>query len=312
MFPMICSGPSPKIDKLDHGDPRVRERLFAFLRPHEAECLLITGNLKNRFPGTHLYAAGRRGEWLGVGGYYEEPQAVVLGAAGDETARALAAELARRHPDLQSLCAPAGPADAACRVLAGMGWTCVGDPRYLLMELDELPPPQRFEDRVRPIRLGDHLRVVKLLRWIHDRPQEAPVTERELRAVQMNPLCLVLDDGSGAVATAQTNGMGIEAFQVLGVATDPERRNRGYARAVCASLVRAMWSRGARRAVLFMKRDNSAALECYRNLGFQVQGEYRVARLVRGEADGSVRAMNPNYSPRERMNRGACSNRKGE
>lgn len=275
-----------RIDKLDHGDPRVRERLFAFLRPHEAECLFITGNLKSRFPGTHLYAAGRGVQWLGVGGYYEEPRAVVLGAAGDETARALAAELARRHPDLQSLCAPAGPADAACRVLAGMGWTCAGDPRCVLMGLDEVPPPQRFEDRVRPVRLGDHIRVVKLLRQIHDRPREAPVTERELRAVLMNPLCLVLDDGSGAVATAQTNGMGIDAFQVLGVATDPECRNRGYARAVCASLVRAMWDRGARRAVLFTKRDNPAALKCYRNLGFHVLGEYWVARLVRGEGGG--------------------------
>ena len=279
---MICSGPSPKIDKLDHGDPRVRERLFAFLRPHEAECLLITGNLKNRFPGTHLYAAGRRGEWLGVGGYYEEPQAVVLGAAGDETARALAAELARRHPDLQSLCAPAGPADAACRVLAGMGWTCVGDPRYLLMELDELPPPQRFEDRVRPIRLGDHLRVVKLLRWIHDRPQEAPVTERELRAVQMNPSAWCWTTAPEPSPPPRPTAWD-RSLPGPGVATDPERRNRGYARAVCASLVRAMWSRGARRAVLFMKRDNSAALECYRNLGFQVQGEYRVARLVRAK-----------------------------
>ena len=292
---MVCSGPSPKIDKLDHGDPRVRERLFAFLRPHEAECLLITGNLKNRFPGTHLYAAGRRGEWLGVGGYYEEPQAVVLGAADDETARALAAELARRHPDLQSLCAPAGPADAACRVLAGMGWTCVGDPRYLLMELDELPPPQRFEDRVRPIRLGDHLRVVKLLRWIHDRPQEAPVTERELRAVQMNPLCLVLDDGSGAVATAQPTAWGSTPSRSWG--SPP---TRSAATGDILGRFAPPWSgrcgTGAHGGGPVYESDNSAAFECYGNLGLQVQGENRVARLY-GGPDGSVRAMNPTILP---------------
>ena len=74
--------------------------------------------------------------------------------------------------------------------------------------------------------------------------------------------------------------MGIEAFQVLG--SPPTGRRNRYARAVAPP-----WSgdgsRGARRAVLFMKRDNSAALERYRNPGFQVQGEYRVARLVRAK-----------------------------
>jgi GNAT superfamily N-acetyltransferase len=271
-----------RIEKLDHGEEKVRRRLLAFLRPHEAECLFLTGNLKNRFPGTHLYAAREAGEWLGVGGYYEEPRAVVLGAAEDAAARELASELAGRHPDLQSLCAPAGPAAAACRVLAGMGWHHAEDPRCLLMELDSPPPPQEFEGLVRPIRLGDHIPVVKLLRQIHNRPPGAPVTEHELRALMMNPLCLVLDAGSGPVATAQTNGMGIAAFQILGVATDPAHRNRGYARAVCASLIRAMWSRGARRAVLFTGRDNPAALGCYRRIGFRTVGEYWVARLVRG------------------------------
>jgi len=127
---------------------------------------------------------------------------------------------------------------------------------------------------------ADHKAVALLLRSLNNQPPDLPVTEEELRKVSMNPSCHVLAVGGEVVATAQTNGLGISAFQILGVATHAEHRNRGYARAVCASLIRVMWNAGARQSVLFTGFDNAAALACYEKLGFQAKGEYWVARLA--------------------------------
>ncbi len=65
------------IEKVDHEDEAMRERLLDFLAPHEVRCLFITGNLKNDFPGSHIYVAARGDEWVGAAGYYETPRSVV-------------------------------------------------------------------------------------------------------------------------------------------------------------------------------------------------------------------------------------------
>jgi RimJ/RimL family protein N-acetyltransferase len=63
-----------------------------------------------------------------------------------------------------------------------------------------------------------------------------------------------------------------EIAQVGGVWTPPERRGRGYARAVVAASLLDARAEGVRRAVLFT--ENPAARRAYEALGFQRVGEY--------------------------------------
>jgi ribosomal protein S18 acetylase RimI-like enzyme len=271
-----------QVEKLDHEDAAVRERLLGFLAPHEAAALFITGNLRGGFPGSHLYAVARGGEWAGFAGYYAGPRSVAAFALDAEATRALASHVAERHPAIDYFNAVASVAEPGCEELRGLGYELANDPHQILMQLEAAPAPQPHEELARPIAPADHEAVARLLRYLEDRPQEPPVTGDELAKVRTNPTRHVLVADGRIASTACTNGIGISAFQILGVATDPQHRNRGYARAVCASLIRAMRAQGARQTVLFTGRGNAAAQRCYAGLGFRRTGEFWVARLRRG------------------------------
>ena len=271
-----------RIEKLDHQAAAVRERLLDFLAPHEAASLFITGNLRRDFPGSHLYAAARGAEWAGVAGYYAGPRSVAAFALDAEATRALARHVAEQHPAIDYFNAVASVAEPGCEALRPLGYEVANDPRQVLMQLDAAPAPQPHEEKARPIAPADHQAVARLLRYLENRSQEPPVTAEELVKVGTNPTRHVLVADGRIASTASTNGIGISAFQILGVATEPEHRRRGYARAVCASLIRAMRGQGARQTVLFTGRGNAAAQRCYQGLGFRPTGEFWVAKLSRG------------------------------
>jgi ribosomal protein S18 acetylase RimI-like enzyme len=270
-----------QVEKVDHEDIDMRKRIFDFLAPHETYCLFITGNLKNCFPDSHIYIASRGKDWVGVAGFYGLPNSIVLFSFNPEAARALTLHVAELHPGLACLCAISPLAEPACDELRRMKYELTEDPRCVFMQLDEQPPPQPFQELVRPMAPADHESVARLHRYLQEKPQDSPITEDELRMVRMNPSCRVLAMNGEVVSTATTNGLGISAFQIIGVATSLEHRNKGYARAVCASLIRVMWDEGARQSILFTGVDNLAAQACYKKLGFRTNGEYWVARLKR-------------------------------
>jgi RimJ/RimL family protein N-acetyltransferase len=279
-------------EKVDHETEAVRERLFEFLAPHEVRCLFVTGNLKNNFPGSHIYVAARADEWVGAAGYYETPRSVVPFADDPATARALVRRVAEEHPEIECVNGMADTVRPACEELGGLGYDVKGDPRQVFMRLDmqsdmqsdmqpdDAPPPQPHEDLARLMAPGDHEAVARLMRCLRGTPPGPPVTDEELRKVRMNPCRHVVVAGGEVVSVASTNGMGVAAFQIIGVATAEPHRGNGYAGAACASLIRAMRAEGARAAVIFTRVANQPALRCYEKLGFRETGEYWVANMT--------------------------------
>jgi predicted GNAT family acetyltransferase len=127
----------------------------------------------------------------------------------------------------------------------------------------------------------DRRTIAGLMRYLRGGTPHAPVTDEEARRIGLNPLRYVLVADGQVVSTAATNGVGISAFQILGVATHAEHRGKGYAAAVCAALIRAMRKEGARQTIIFTGRGNAPALRCYGKLGFRPTGEYWVAKVAR-------------------------------
>jgi predicted GNAT family acetyltransferase len=84
----------------------------------------------------------------------------------------------------------------------------------------------------------------------------------------------MLVDGSDIVAYAAFNAALPEIVQLGGVWTPPERRGRGYGRAVVAGALLAARDGGAQRAVLFTGDDNVAAKRAYAALGFRRVGDW--------------------------------------
>jgi ribosomal protein S18 acetylase RimI-like enzyme len=268
-----------EIRKIDHEDRQVKARVFDFLAPCETHALFILGNLNEGFPGSHLYVAERGGQWLGIAAYYERPKALIPFSHDAEVVRKLTRHVAERHAPIEYMNGISYAAEPAYEELLAMGFQPDSNPHMIFMELDGVPPRQPHEDLARPVTEGDLETVVRLLRLLRKTmPHDAPVTEGELARIRGTMRYALVVKGC-AVATAATNGIGISAFQILGVATHVDHRCKGYARAVCAALTRRMMGQGATKAVLFTDVDNVAAQACYDGLGFRVTGKYYVARL---------------------------------
>lgn len=268
-----------EVRSIDPADVSIQKDICEFLAPYETYCLFVIGNMKRNFPGSHLYLAMRGNQWVGVAGYYEEFHSVMPFALDPEAARALIRHVAQQHKDIRALGAKGTVAAPAYEELNRIGYSLVSDPQCAFMELDVLPPKQKLEPLARLMAPGDYPAIARLFRYLHGESQDAPLTEEELRLAAINPFCYVLETGGEIVSTASTNGLGITAFQILGVSTHPAHRNHGCARAVCAALIRAMWDAGASRCILFTEIHNAAAQACYRSLGFETKTEYWLARL---------------------------------
>lgn len=279
------------IRKLDHQRESVRRAVFEWLMPHEVHALFILGNLAARFAGSHLYVAQRDDQWVGVAGYYQSPRSLIPFSTDPQVSRALTAHVAAIHQPINWLNGPAYAARSAVDELLDRGFALINDPRQVFMErampdASSLPPRQAQEDMVRPMREADVPQVARLARALRGNEDASPPTQEELARARLNTLRMLADVDGRVVSMASTNGKAIKAFQILAVATHPAYRRRGYARAVCAALMRRMEHDGARHCVLFTNVHNQAAQRCYERLGFRVTGDFIVAQLTPPDAAG--------------------------
>lgn len=265
------------IEKIDHTDPAVKERLRTYLAPYESHALFLLGNLRGDLPAT-LYAASEGGQWAGICGYYDSFKSIIPFSLDRQAVRELVAHVAAAHGEILWCNGIDYIAEPALEVLSGLGYELDNDPHQVFLELDGLPPPQPGEELCRLIRAEDAERTVRVLRALKGGNIGDPVTSKEKRQLLTNPDRWVLVQ-DGQVASTAASGLGIAACQIIGVATHPNYRQRGYARAVCACLIRAMTQRGAQRTVLFTDTGNAAAKRCYGSLGFQITGKYYVAKF---------------------------------
>jgi ribosomal protein S18 acetylase RimI-like enzyme len=268
-----------QIEKLKHEDRDIRARLIDYLAPNESYALFLLGNLRSSFPGSHLYAAVEDGRWSGIAGYYESYTSVALFAESEEASRALTRHTAMIHPTIRYLSGAELSARPACDELILLGYQMHADPQLAFMELEGQPPYQRGEELCRSFREEDIARIAWMLRYRHGQPLDAQATEVDLDNIRKTYLCHVLTHNEQVVSVASTNGMGLCTFQILGVATEESFRRQGFASAVCASLIREMAGRGARRCVLFTEKNNIPAQRCYLRMGFQMAGYFYLARL---------------------------------
>lgn len=276
---MIC-----QIEKLDHENSAIRKKIFEFLAEYEPHALFILGNLTMKFPHSYLYAAAKDGRWLGIAGYYDFVKSFIPFSTDAEVTRALTRYVAAVHTKIEYVNGIDYAARPAYEELLRKGYHPGNTPNQVFMEMTGLPPLLQQETCARPIREEDGAEIAHLHRCLRGTWDEArPTTAEEVRLAGMNPLCTAVEADGRIVATASSNGLGIRCYQILGVATHPAFRRRGYARAAVAALMRIMAGHGGSHAVLFTDRENTAAQQCYLGMGFKITGKYYVAKLTGGE-----------------------------
>lgn len=274
-----------QVGKINHDDEAVRRRIFEFLAPREAHNLFILGNLTAGMAGSHLYAASMNGQWLGVCAYYDQPKSLIPFATDPDVVRALVRHVATIHSPIEWINAIGYVARPALEAAGEIGFTLLTPADDVFMECpmpDDWRPPQ-FPGfgAARPFRPEDARDVALLLRRLSRHSDYEPISPEEVERIRTRPNRWVLDHEGTVVSVASTNGIGVRAFQILGVATAFGHDSRGFARRVCAELMHAMHTQGARHAVLFTMRDNLPAQRCYQSLGFEVTDDYAVAHVSR-------------------------------
>ena len=97
-----------------------------------------------------------------------------------------------------------------------------------------------------------------------------------LRMTLDRQIVLMAELEGRAVAKANTNARGVFFDQIGGVFTEPRYRSRGVASALMARLLELI-AADRKSATLYVKEHNAPAITMYRNLGFGVDGGFRVA-----------------------------------
>ena len=107
--------------------------------------------------------------------------------------------------------------------------------------------------------------------------KQAQLYRRIVRALAIPAAFAVLidDGGIGALAFGAIH-RGLICYEL--VVTDPQRRRRGYARRIIASLAAWAMERGATGACLEVEAANSPALALYDRLGFSELYRYHYRR----------------------------------
>ena len=154
--------------------------------------------------------------------------------------------------------------------------------RLYALPLDQLVVPRPVADGTlicrrplpREVDLLVEWRVAFMVEALGFRPSTGTTREARddiIHAIEQRRQWLLLDHDA-PVACAALNARLPDVVQIGGVWTPPDRRNRGYARAVTAGVLLEARMAGVRRAVLFT--DDAAASRAYEAIGFRQVGEY--------------------------------------
>ncbi|MCB0002801.1 MAG: GNAT family N-acetyltransferase [Anaerolineae bacterium] len=282
---------NPQIRILTPGYEALLER---FLLPRKESSLFLLSNLRRaglsdhgqRGQGTY-FAALEDGEVVAVVGHFWNGNIIVQ---APEYAAALTA--AARRATGRPLARLLGPADQVESALRGLPVQSLEfDAKEILyglyLENMAVPVPlQAGQVRARVVQRRDAAtvsdwRAAMSIEQFHEedtpelRANAAESVENSLRSGRR----WVLEDANGQlVSMCDFNAELAEVVQVGGVFTPPERRRRGYARAVVAAALMDARAEGVTDAILFTEETNTPARKAYEALGFQAIGDYRITR----------------------------------
>jgi len=73
------------------------------------------------------------------------------------------------------------------------------------------------------------------------------------------------------------HGISKQYFQIGGVFTDEDYRQKGYAKQVISALCRYYFNKGIKTALLFTDKTNYPAQKLYKNIGFKPADHFIIA-----------------------------------
>ncbi|MBN1915080.1 MAG: GNAT family N-acetyltransferase [Parachlamydiales bacterium] len=263
-----------RISQVDCSDEQQCKEIVNYLVPHERQSLFLLGNLLSSVIPFDLYVVRQDEHIVGVLGYDLLFQSCSVFSATKEASRALGEHVVQLY-EIRGLTGMKVMAHPVLDVFLRYGLQSLKDAEKVFLECDlrSFQPFALSAGKIRRVEARDVDKVVLLKRYLSAISLDQPISaEEQSKALAGESYCLEID--GKMVSVASTNGLVVKIFQILGVATDPLFRGRGFAKAVCSYLMQRMKERGAERAIIFTDRENDVALRCYKALGFQQTDSY--------------------------------------
>lgn len=209
---------------------------------------------------------------------------MILVQAPVEVGRVVRAAVERSRRAVSGISGPAAQVSAARRAL-GMEHRAAPKPGHeelFALDLVDLAVPAPLatgrwtcrRPRAEELELLTDWRVAFSREALHraEAPGLRDECRAELRLMHELRSDWVLEDEGRPVAFSAFNARLPDIVQIGGVWTPPERRGKGYGRAVVAGSLLDAQAEGVTRAVLFAEREDAKA--AYRGIGFRAVGEF--------------------------------------
>jgi len=161
-------------------------------------------------------------------------------------------------------------AGAISTYLDEAGWRTFGESIVMSLDLENAPLGEAMDQ----IPLKDTQRFVNATLKVHGYEETLRSgLSRVIAAIRPETGLFVLEEGDEPIATAICVRDGSLAG-LFEIATQPDRRGKGFGRRVLLSALKWARSHGAEMAWLQVEADNEAALRLYKSLGFREAYRY--------------------------------------
>jgi GNAT superfamily N-acetyltransferase len=275
------------VDRLSPGD---LVDTFAFLdRDPVLNVYLLALTLRDALaqPRDEYWAARRDEEivaLLHLGGQ----SGAVLPLGDDETGLRLLADQARARlsflPRRFQVIGPRVATRTVVRHIARSGFSpwLERDQVYMALDPDQLQPFERVPD-LSPARREDHAMVFESgarlrLEELGEDPRKADPAAYQKRVDEecRDGHTYLWRGEGGLIFRASVSAITADAFQISGVYTTPEHRNRGIARRALSELCTRLFER-SRASCLFVNDFNAPAIAAYHRMGFVQKADWASA-----------------------------------
>ncbi len=209
------------------------------------------------------------GEWTAVSGmpYVDYNQALYHGPCPRGKIEGFAEKIAAAR--LPGLTMVTSEALASVGALAGRGWTCVGAPPFMVLELDNYP----VDPAVAPLDKAGLVEARSLVTQAFHYPADEAVVGLPDSTIDSEGSTVWGLRTGGLMTSCVVTALVEDTVAVWFMATRPGLDHRGHGRRLLRTALRRCWDEGARQSVLVAL---SGASSFYRELGYQELEEWQV------------------------------------
>jgi len=118
--------------------------------------------------------------------------------------------------------------------------------------------------------------IVLLGRMLNNKDILAPITSKEKKRIKVEEE-FILRINQKIISIANIHGVSKNYFQIGGVITRPNFRNKGYSKQVVSFLCQKFFDKGIKTGFLFTDKNNKPAQAVYRSLGFEIVDDFILA-----------------------------------